>query len=167
MASLSLFAFSKRCEHPGRSDTVLIYNLSSKEASNLQSSIQDPTCIAWAKKGEMLGVGTQKGLVVLHHASQKKETPIRGLHTRAIVSAAWSVRNDLITVSEDKNMSVLGSDSSLKMTQTLRSEPNEIRIGAMRDEHARRDAMQSKVVISATFLIVAMDFPFFCPCFCV
>jgi WD repeat-containing protein 19 len=105
---------------------VPLWNLSSKRVVPLETSLRDPTFLAWSKSGPQLAIGTAKGNLLIYNKSRKQKIPIVGKHSKRISCGAWSVGgNKLVLGSDDKTLTISNENGDTLLHTELKYAPSQ------------------------------------------
>ena len=123
-----------------RSNQIVLFQLGSKRARSIDFELKDNLAVqAWSTTGQTLGIGTSKGSVILYDSKNDQSVPILGKHAKKICQLVWSRSNLLGLGSVDGLVTVNNTRGDTLHQQKLRSEPQQLKFGAMKSETKSHD----------------------------
>lgn len=74
---------------------VPLWELATRQVTNVETNLKDPSFLKWSRTGPQLAIGTGKGNLLIYNKTTRKKERILGKHSRKITCGAWSNDNRL------------------------------------------------------------------------
>ncbi|CAD5124243.1 DgyrCDS12539 [Dimorphilus gyrociliatus] len=145
-----------------KSGIIFLWSTNSSKIQQIDSGFRDTlTVLSWAKNSHLLGIGTQKGNLLIYNPTTSKKIPILGKHTRSITCGCWSRENLLALGSDDKTITVSNTEGDTIHQTSLRASPTDIQFSEMKlnERSATGDNTISCIVGKKSLLLLNMDDP--------
>jgi hypothetical protein len=80
------------------------------ELVEISTNAGKPVICAWSKDGTFLGIGTDKGAIIIYDFNKEKKLSLDSLHSKCVTSLNWSSSDILLSGSEDKQIHLTDSN---------------------------------------------------------
>lgn len=126
--------------------TIPLWNLSTKRIISIDTTMKDPTFIAWSKSGPFLAIGTMKGSLMIYNKSKKQKSPVVSKHSKKITCGIWSGRgNKLVLGSEDRSLTVSNELGDALLYTELKYAPTQVQF-AMGNAGTNNSSVEDSIV---------------------
>ncbi|XP_055683364.1 WD repeat-containing protein 19 isoform X1 [Lutzomyia longipalpis] len=114
---------------------LLLWDANTQKKQLIDIGLRDtPTCIMWAKQGQVVAVGTTRGNLAIYNNQTTRRIPVLGKHAKRISCGVWSKENILALGSDDKTLSLSNDEGdSLRVVQ-LRDLPSDMHFAEMKTD---------------------------------
>lgn len=143
------------------SSNVTIFDTNSRKKQTIDTGLRDnPSCLLWSKKHQILAVATTRGNLALYNHQTAKRIPILGKHTKRITCGAWSAENLLALGSDDKTVSISNDEGDSLRNIQLRDVPSDMNFAEMKtDERVPGENTISMILGKRTLFLYHMPEP--------
>eukprot|EP00818_Percolomonas_sp_WS_P009034 CAMPEP_0117447486 /NCGR_PEP_ID=MMETSP0759-20121206/6902_1 /TAXON_ID=63605 /ORGANISM="Percolomonas cosmopolitus, Strain WS" /LENGTH=1376 /DNA_ID=CAMNT_0005239827 /DNA_START=113 /DNA_END=4243 /DNA_ORIENTATION=+ len=86
--------------------TVTLWSLHTQKTEELDLRTKEISFIGWAKNGPQLAIGTAKGALVIYNRKTRSTIPVKGKHSKRIISGCWNKNGLLALGGEDKLITI-------------------------------------------------------------
>lgn len=123
--------------HVFTKDETMEIELSQKEVASF---------IKWSSTHPVLVIGTSRGGLLFYSKKNQKKLPTVGKHSKKVIDGDWSPDGLLITISEDKTLTVSNHTSETVYDQgSLKQDAKNVRWTKLRTEDRNADAKQRTI----------------------
>ena len=90
----------------------------------LETSLKDPSFIAWSKTSSHLAVVTAKGNLLIYNKTKKQKIPVVGKHSKRITCGSWSRGgNKLALGADDRSLTISNENGETLIHTELKHAP--------------------------------------------
>lgn len=106
--------------------TVTLWSLHTQKTEQLDFRTKEITFIAWAKNSPLFAIGTAKGALVIYNRKTRNTVPVKGKHSKKIISGCWNKNGLLALGGEDKMVTISDSEGDSIDQKNTKHEPNSL-----------------------------------------
>ncbi|KND01208.1 uncharacterized protein SPPG_04298 [Spizellomyces punctatus DAOM BR117] len=143
-----------------KSTKVLFWDADNRRSTeSLDTNMKNLQFLKWSPKGDLLAVGTSRGNLLIYDRKERKEVPIMGKHSKAIVTGCWSWDNILACGSDDRTFTLSNADGDTVFSMGLTGEPSQMQWANMKNAHGSQDPVLSTIIADKTLFIHNVNHP--------
>lgn len=118
---------------------VTLWSARTRQRTDLNTNLKDPTILLWSRTGPQLAVGTAQGNLLMYNSRTKRKVPIVGKHAKKIVCGGWNLQNKLALASVDRVVTVSDAEGATLHETTVKGVPVTIRFAEKKANEKKVD----------------------------
>lgn len=130
-----------------KATAVTLYWVQQKRMETIDAGMRDLCFMRWSKVGPQLALANLKGGLLIYNRQTQKKVPIVGTHSKRIIDGAWSARNVLAMIGEDKILSISDAEGGLLDQVPLKAVPVSVGFTDLKTED-RQARMENTVYVN-------------------